>query len=92
LLSVLHFADPRQGEHLIDACAQVPDTLLPSCAHLQLLATSRELLGVAGEATWRVASPSVVDPQNQADGDTFSRGAQLQSQIHMTVDTRSANT
>ena len=32
-------------EHLIDACAQVVDLLLRSCAHVQVLATSRELLG-----------------------------------------------
>ncbi len=54
-------------EHLIDTCAQVADTLLRSCAHVQLLATSRELLGVAGEATWRVTSLSVVDPEGLAD-------------------------
>jgi transcriptional regulator with XRE-family HTH domain len=55
-------------EHLIDACAHVVDTLLRCCARVQILATSRELLGVAGEATWRVASLSVVDPRVQADG------------------------
>ena len=54
-------------EHLIDACAQVVDPLLRSCANVRVLATSRELLGVAGEATWRVASLSVVDPQDQAN-------------------------
>jgi predicted ATPase/DNA-binding XRE family transcriptional regulator len=55
-------------EHLIDACAQVVDTLLRCSARVHILATSRELLGVAGEATWRVASLSVVDPRVQADG------------------------
>jgi predicted ATPase len=54
-------------EHLIDACAHVADTLLRSCARVRLVATSRELLGVAGEATWRIKSLSVVDPQVQAD-------------------------
>ena len=53
-------------EHLIDTCALVVDALLRSCASVQLLATSRELLGVAGEATWRVASLSVVDPRSLA--------------------------
>jgi predicted ATPase len=55
-------------EHLIDACAQVVDLLLRSCAHVQVLATSRELFGVAGEATWRVASLSVANRQDPADG------------------------
>src|SRR6266540_4297824 len=35
-------------EHLILACAQVADTLLQSCPQLQILATSREALGIAG--------------------------------------------
>ena len=41
-------------EHLIAACASLADTLLRSCARLQVLATSREALGVMGEKTWRV--------------------------------------
>jgi predicted ATPase/DNA-binding XRE family transcriptional regulator len=36
-------------EHLIDASAQLADTLIRSCPHVRILATSRELLGVAGE-------------------------------------------
>lgn len=48
-------------EHLIDACAQIVDTLLESCKDLRILATSREPLGVAGESIWSVlplAAPS----------------------------------
>jgi predicted ATPase/transcriptional regulator with XRE-family HTH domain len=62
-------------EHLIDASAEVVDTLLRSCARVRLLATSRELLGVAGEATWRVASLSIVDPQKRtkSGGDLAER-------------------
>jgi predicted ATPase len=55
-------------EHLIDACAQVVGLLLRSCAHVQVLATSRELFGVAGEATWRVAPLSLANRQDPADG------------------------
>jgi predicted ATPase len=56
-------------EHVIDACAHVADMLLRSCAHVRVLSTSRELLGVEGEATWRVASLSVADPVTlAADG------------------------
>jgi non-specific serine/threonine protein kinase len=57
-------------EHVIDTCAQIVDRLIRSCPDVQLLATSRELLGVAGEATWRVASLSAVDPQALAGSAT----------------------
>ncbi|MCE7989510.1 MAG: hypothetical protein DYG89_50810 [Caldilinea sp. CFX5] len=36
-------------EHLIDACAQLAYTLLSRCARVQILATSREPLGITGE-------------------------------------------
>ena len=48
-------------EHLINACAHLADTLLGSCRHLKILATSREPLGVAGEAIWRISSLSAPD-------------------------------
>lgn len=43
-------------EHVLDACAVLINTLLTSCPALTVLATSREPLGVAGEAIWRVPS------------------------------------
>jgi predicted ATPase/DNA-binding SARP family transcriptional activator/DNA-binding CsgD family transcriptional regulator len=43
-------------EHLIEDAAHLVDTLLASCPRLRVLATSREPLGVAGEATWQVPS------------------------------------
>src|SRR5215208_2271157 len=46
-------------EHLIDAVARFADTLLNSCAHLRVLATSRESLNVEGELNWLVPSLSV---------------------------------
>jgi len=42
-------------EHLIGAVAHLAESLLDSCESLQVLATSREVLNVAGELTWRVA-------------------------------------
>jgi predicted ATPase len=36
-------------EHLIDGASRLVDTLLDSCPHLRVLATSREALGVTGE-------------------------------------------
>jgi predicted ATPase/class 3 adenylate cyclase len=48
-------------EHLLDACARLADALLRACAHLQILATSREALGIAGETAWRVPSLTLPD-------------------------------
>lgn len=43
-------------EHLIESCAQLVHTLLTSCGQLSILATSREVLRVAGEIPYRVPS------------------------------------
>jgi predicted ATPase/DNA-binding SARP family transcriptional activator/DNA-binding CsgD family transcriptional regulator len=48
-------------EHLVDAAAHLVDTLLSSCPHLRVLATSREALSVAGEAKWPVPPFSLPD-------------------------------
>jgi predicted ATPase/DNA-binding XRE family transcriptional regulator len=48
-------------EHLLDASAQLTDTLLKNCPNLKILATSREPLGITGEALYRV--PSLGLPQ-----------------------------
>jgi predicted ATPase/DNA-binding SARP family transcriptional activator len=52
-------------EHLIDSCAELVQTLLHACPHLQVLATSRERLAVAGEMVWPVpllTLPPLVTP------------------------------
>ena len=43
-------------EHLLEASAELAETLLRSCPEVTLLATSREPLGLAGEIVWRVPS------------------------------------
>jgi predicted ATPase/class 3 adenylate cyclase/DNA-binding CsgD family transcriptional regulator len=48
-------------EHLLDACADLVVALLGGAPALTLLATSREPIGVPGEASWRVPSLSVAD-------------------------------
>ncbi|WP_253867076.1 LuxR C-terminal-related transcriptional regulator [Mycobacterium asiaticum] len=48
-------------EHLLDATASAIKALLGGCAGLRLLVTSREPIGVAGEATRRVPSLSLDD-------------------------------
>ncbi len=49
-------------EQLVDACAALAERLLRSCAGLRILATSREALGVPGEAAWRIPSLAAPDP------------------------------
>jgi predicted ATPase/class 3 adenylate cyclase/DNA-binding CsgD family transcriptional regulator len=48
-------------EHLLDASADLVVALLGGAPGLTLLATSREPIGVGGEAMWRVPSLSVAD-------------------------------
>lgn len=49
-------------EHLLDACADLVNVLLRACPGMSILATSREPLGVPGEAVWRV--PSLQDEES----------------------------
>jgi predicted ATPase/class 3 adenylate cyclase len=49
-------------EHMLGTCAHLVDHVLHECLAVRILATSREPLGVAGEATRRVPSLSVPDP------------------------------
>src|SRR5262249_18488003 len=48
-------------EHLLDGCTSLAPALLQTCAEVRILATSREMLGVRGEAIWRV--PSLAIPE-----------------------------
>jgi predicted ATPase/DNA-binding SARP family transcriptional activator len=57
-------------EHLLDACAQLTEFLLKACPSLKILATSREVLGIAGERVFPVPTMSAPDP-NQVDPSTF---------------------
>src|SRR5258706_3847444 len=41
-------------EHVLSACTQLADALLKNCPHLKILATSREALGITGEALYHV--------------------------------------
>lgn len=50
-------------EHLVHACATLAETLVTQCGMLQLLATSREPLGIGGETVWRVPTLAVPSPQ-----------------------------
>lgn len=52
-------------EHLVDECARLVAATLRSSPSVRILATSREVLGVPGEATWRV--PSLQMPHEPAE-------------------------
>ena len=49
-------------EHLLDACARLADALVRQCPGVQILASSREALGIGGEQAYRVPSLSLPDP------------------------------
>ena len=51
-------------EHLIEACATLADGLLKVCPRLQILATSQEVMGIAGETACRVPSLSLPNPEH----------------------------
>ena len=66
--AVLEFFAARRGllvldncEHLLDGCAVFVAAVLSRCPGVTVLATSREPVGVAGEAIWRVPSLSSDD-------------------------------
>ena len=54
-------------EHLLDACAQLADTLLKRCPGLKILATSREALGILGEAVYLIPSLALPEPQQMLE-------------------------
>ena len=49
-------------EHLLEASAQIAEHLLRECAGVRVLATSREALGITGEAAWGVPALAIPDP------------------------------
>src|SRR5258706_1845669 len=61
------------AEHLLEASAVLADALLTRCGNLAILATSRERLGITGEATYRV--PSLSMPESER---LFADRARLQ--------------
>ena len=48
-------------EHVIEASAQLAESLLHACPNLRMIVSSREALGIPGEAAYRVPSLSLPD-------------------------------
>jgi predicted ATPase/class 3 adenylate cyclase len=60
-------------EHLVDACAQMADRLLHASTHTRILASSREALDIAGEATYRVPSLGLPDMSHLPSVESLSQ-------------------
>ena len=69
-------------EHLIEACAQLANTLLRAAPRLKILATSREPLGIAGETSYRVPSLPLPDPRQLHDIEALAQN----DCVHLFVD------
>jgi non-specific serine/threonine protein kinase len=59
-------------EHVIDACAVLAERLLRACPRLQVMATSRRALGIAGETVWRVPALGLPDASHQLGTDELA--------------------
>jgi non-specific serine/threonine protein kinase len=57
-------------EHLLDGCAALADRLLRACSGLQIIATSREPLRVAGEVVWMLP-PLALPASSEQDPDSL---------------------
>ena len=73
-------------EHLVHCCAELAKVLLQSGARLTILASSREHLHVAGEATYPVPALAVPDPRQT---NTVAALTQYEA-VHLFVDRAAA--
>ena len=65
-------------EHLIEASAQLCQSLLVACANVRVLATSREPLRVPGESSYRVPSLATPDPKSNSSVEALTQYAAVQ--------------
>ncbi len=68
-------------EHLIGACAKTADAIVRRCPGVHLVATSREPLGISGEAVYRVPPLSLPRP-----GDTSLLAVQSSDAVALFAD------
>ena len=60
-------------EHVLEDAAHLVDALLHFCPKVQVLASSREALGIRGESAYRVPSLSLPDPKQPQTSQSLSR-------------------
>jgi non-specific serine/threonine protein kinase len=60
-------------EHVIAVCARLVQTLLQSCPHLHILASSREGLNIPGETLYHVPSLQLPDPKIKHTVETLTQ-------------------
>ncbi|HEU0297146.1 MAG TPA: tetratricopeptide repeat protein, partial [Anaerolineales bacterium] len=60
-------------EHLVSVCARMADRLLHAAPKLRMIASSREALGIAGEASYRVPSLGLPDLKNLSFFESLSQ-------------------
>ncbi len=65
-------------EHLLDACARLAETLLKSCPTLKILATSRDVLHLEGEAVYHVPPLTVPESQREQSSGEAARSEAVQ--------------
>ena len=74
-------------EHLVEAAARLVDTLLDSCPHLAVLATSREPLGISGEVNWSVPLLSLpAKADEKSNGEATIEGLMLSEAVRLFLD------
>ena len=65
-------------EHLLDACARLAETLLKSCPTLKILATSRDVLQLEGEAVYHVPPLTIPERERERSIDEAARSEAVQ--------------
>jgi non-specific serine/threonine protein kinase len=72
-------------EQVVGACAALVEPLLRGCPNVRVLATSRETLGVSGEAFWQVPALSLPDLMS-ASGPVLRQAAERSEAVRLFVD------
>lgn len=73
-------------EHVVDAVAELADSLLRTCPRLHIMATSREALRVDTEVEWPVPPLSVPRLDAEADALAIDNDLQLSEAVHLFVE------
>jgi hypothetical protein len=70
-------------EHVIDAAADLAEQFTRLCPYTTILATSRELPRIAGEAVYRVPPLDVPAPAHETPDDIIGHSAQAGARLHL---------